>query len=86
MLSPSSPRPSSTRSAASPEYPMDQTGDGGRRPGERPSPGESAAMARDYVASLPPDHFAFDDPDRRFGLLLDLFVDGPAQRAEREAA
>jgi hypothetical protein len=52
-----------------------------------PSPG----AARDDIASLAPgqfpnltavaDHFADADPDQRFELLLDLFVDGLAQRA-----
>ena len=72
-------------------YTMDETGEGGEPAAGPPSPDEGAAMARDYVASLPPDrfpnlvaladHFAFADPDRRFELLLDLFVDGLAQRA-----
>jgi hypothetical protein len=49
-------------------------------------------MVRDYIASLPgdefpnlvavADHFAFTDQDQRFELLLDLFVDGLAKRAE----
>jgi TetR/AcrR family transcriptional regulator, tetracycline repressor protein len=49
-------------------------------------------MARDYVAALPADRFphlvrladqlAVDDPDQRFELLLDVFVDGLAQRAQ----
>jgi hypothetical protein len=48
-------------------------------------------MVRDHVASLPreqfpnladvADHFASDDRDQRFELLLDLFVDGLAKRA-----
>lgn len=48
-------------------------------------------MVRDYMGSLPPerfpnlaqlaDHFAFADPDQRFELLLDLYVDGLAKRA-----
>ena len=51
----------------------------------------SPDAARDYLASLPPaqfpnltavaDHFTDADPDQRFELLLDLFVDGLAQRA-----
>jgi hypothetical protein len=53
--------------------------------------GDAATMARDYLAALPRDrfpnlvdlagHFAFTDADARFELLLDLFVDGLAQRA-----
>ena len=48
-------------------------------------------MARDYIASLPADlfpnmtglagEFALADPDERFELLLDIFVDGLARRA-----
>ncbi|PZR70695.1 MAG: hypothetical protein DLM66_02885 [Candidatus Dormiibacter spiritus] len=57
----------------------------------QPASQDAANMARDYLTSLPPqrfpnlvdlaDHFAFADPDARFELLLDLFVDGLAQRA-----
>ena len=52
---------------------------------------EAADMARDYIASLPAslfpnmtglaDEFALADPDERFELLLDIFVDGLARRA-----
>ncbi|MGH3172934.1 MAG: TetR/AcrR family transcriptional regulator C-terminal domain-containing protein, partial [Streptosporangiaceae bacterium] len=52
---------------------------------------EAAEMARDYVASLPASlfpnmtslasEFALADPDERFELLLDIFVDGLARRA-----
>jgi AcrR family transcriptional regulator len=52
---------------------------------------EMADMARDYIASLPvtlfpsmvalADEFAFADPDERFELLLDIFIDGLARRA-----
>jgi AcrR family transcriptional regulator len=52
---------------------------------------EVADQARDYVASLPAaqfpnmtalaDEFAFADPDERFELLIDIFVDGLARRA-----
>ena len=54
---------------------------------------EIADMASDYVASLPADRFpnmtalagefAFSDPDERFELLIDIFVDGLARRAAR---
>jgi AcrR family transcriptional regulator len=50
-----------------------------------------ANMARDYIASLPASQFpnmttlagefAFSDPDERFELLIDIFVDGLARRA-----
>jgi AcrR family transcriptional regulator len=59
-----------------------------------PRDGESrqhaAEMARDYFAALPPsqfpnmtalaDEFALADPDERFELLIDTFVDGLARR------
>lgn len=71
-------------------FAIDETGEGGHPPADQPAPHEAAAMARDYLASLPAerfphlvhlaDRFADDDPDRRFELLLDLFVDGLAQR------
>jgi TetR/AcrR family tetracycline transcriptional repressor len=74
-------------------YTMDETGVGDEPPAEQPEPDEAGTLARDYVASLPAerfpnlvalaDHFAFADPDQRFELLVDLFVDGLAQRAER---
>jgi hypothetical protein len=54
---------------------------------------QAADMARDYVASLPPDRFptmttladefAFADPGERFELLIDIFVDGLSRRAAR---
>ena len=72
-------------------FAIDETGEGGRPPTELPPP--DAAMARDYLATLPADrfphlaeladHFA-DDAGDRFELLLDLFVDGLAQRARGE--
>jgi AcrR family transcriptional regulator len=50
-----------------------------------------ADMARDYIASLPAGQFpnmtelaaefAFSDPDERFEMLIDIFVDGLARRA-----
>jgi AcrR family transcriptional regulator len=52
---------------------------------------EVANLARDYIASLPAaqfpnmtalaDEFAFADPNERFELLIDLFVDGLSRRA-----
>jgi AcrR family transcriptional regulator len=54
---------------------------------------QAADMARDYIASLPAgafpnmtalaDEFAFADPDERFDLLIDIFVDGLSRRAAR---
>jgi AcrR family transcriptional regulator len=64
--------------------------DGGERDGQ-PSQQESANMARDYIASLPgerfpnmvalADEFAFADPDERFDMLINIFIDGLARRA-----
>jgi AcrR family transcriptional regulator len=71
-------------------FAIDETGEGGQPPANQPPPDEAGVMARDYVASLPAerfphlvhlaDRFADDDPDQRFELLLDIFVDGLAQR------
>ena len=69
------------------------TGDSG--PGGRPADPdglqEAANMARDYITSLPAEHFptmvsladefAFADRDERFEMLIDIFVDGLARRA-----
>ena len=48
-------------------------------------------MVRDYLVSLPAErfpnlvalaeHFTISDPDRRFEVLLDLYVEGLAKRA-----
>jgi AcrR family transcriptional regulator len=77
-------------------FTMDETGEGGQPPAEQPPMEDMAQMARDYLASLPPeqfpnltalaDHFAITDPDQRFELLLDLFIEGLAKRAEASAA
>ena len=52
---------------------------------------QAANLARDYIASLPAtqfpfmtalaDEFALADPDERFNLLIDIFVDGLSRRA-----
>jgi TetR/AcrR family transcriptional regulator, tetracycline repressor protein len=75
-------------------FTMDETGEGGEPPADQPPLDEAARMVRDYFASLPEasfptlvglaDHFAFADPDRRFELLIDVFVDGLAKRAREE--
>ena len=72
-------------------FAIDETGEGGQPPADRPPPGTEGAMVRDYLGSLPgeqfpnlvavADHMAAPDPDARFELLLDFFVDGLAQRA-----
>jgi len=70
-------------------FTMDETGVGdASTPITDPDAGD---MARDYIASLPAglfpnmtglaDEFAFADPDERFELLVDIFVDGLARRA-----
>jgi len=53
---------------------------------------ESVSLARNYLASLPADQFpnlialadqfTYTDNDERFDLLIDLYVDGLAQRAK----
>ncbi|HEV2260462.1 MAG TPA: TetR/AcrR family transcriptional regulator [Streptosporangiaceae bacterium] len=58
---------------------------------DRESRQEAADMARDYIASLPAaqfptmtalaGEFALADPDERFDLLIDIFVDGLSRRA-----
>jgi AcrR family transcriptional regulator len=52
---------------------------------------QAADQARDYIASLPAaqfpnmialaDEFALADPDERFNVLIDIFVDGLSRRA-----
>jgi AcrR family transcriptional regulator len=70
-------------------FTLDETGEpvGGD---PQPPIEEGAAMARDYIASLPidrfpnmvavADYYAITDADRRFALLIDLYVDGLAAR------
>jgi AcrR family transcriptional regulator len=70
-------------------FTLDETGEPGD-PAAAATLAEGAAMARDYIASLPADRFpnlvavadyyAVTDPERRFGLLIDLYVDGLAAR------
>jgi len=74
-------------------FTMDETGveDGGAPDRDPAHLQEAADMARDYIASLPASlfpnmtalagEFALADPDERFELLLDIFVDGLARRA-----
>jgi TetR/AcrR family tetracycline transcriptional repressor len=71
-------------------FTLDETGTGDEPKGEQPPLDEAARMVRNYLASLPPerfpnlvevaDHFTISDPDTRFELLLDLYVDGLAER------
>jgi TetR/AcrR family transcriptional regulator, tetracycline repressor protein len=75
-------------------FTIDETGvdDGAAdRPVDPADLQQVANMARDYIASLPAaqfpnmtalaDEFAFSDPDERFELLIDIFVDGLSRRA-----
>ena len=76
-------------------FAIDETGEGGQPPADGPSPGLAGVMARDYLATLPrhrfphlvgvAEHFAAGDTDQRFELLLDIFVDGLAQRVDDPA-
>ena len=74
-------------------FTMDEAGyEAETEAGAAPPLEEGAAMVGDYLGSLPADqfpnvlevapHFADADQDGRFELLLDLFVDGLAKRAE----
>jgi TetR/AcrR family tetracycline transcriptional repressor len=77
-------------------FSMDETGEGGEPAPDRPAPEEIATMVRDYIASLPTDrfpnmvavadHYAIIDQSLRFELLLDVYVDGLATRAGRQAS
>jgi len=72
-------------------FAIDETGEGGQPPADQPSPAAAGAMAGRYLATLPADrfphlvgvagHFGAVGADQRFDLLLDIFVDGLAQRA-----
>jgi AcrR family transcriptional regulator len=75
-------------------FTLDETGVGdppGAQPDGAPSPQEAAEMASAYLRSLPPAHFpnlvelaaefTLVDDDARFGLLIDIFVDGLARAA-----
>jgi TetR/AcrR family tetracycline transcriptional repressor len=71
-------------------FTMDETGQGGEPPPEMPPIEEIARQVRDYMAALPAnafpnlvavaDHFTITDQDRRFELLIDIYVDGLAKR------
>jgi hypothetical protein len=73
----------------------DEADAGGAWPADPASMQEMANQVRDYIASLPAgqfpnmvslaDEFAFADPDERFEMLIDIFVDGLARRAARAA-
>jgi AcrR family transcriptional regulator len=79
-------------------FTMDETGDGGEPPAEQPAAwtDEMGKEVRDYIASLPADRFpnmvavadyyAITDPEERFELLLEIFVEGLARRASALAA
>jgi hypothetical protein len=61
---------------------------------EGPPDEQAASAARDYIAALPAEqfpnllavaeHFGQADNDRSFELLVDLFVDGLAQRVHAQ--
>ena len=61
---------------------------------ERPLDEHAANAARDYIAALPveqfpnlaavSEHFGYADNDQSFELLIDLFVDGLAQRVHAQ--
>jgi AcrR family transcriptional regulator len=73
-------------------YTLDETQEGGEPPPDQPSPDEMGRLVRDYITALPvdrfpnlvalADQFTIADPDERFEVLIDLFVDGLARRAK----
>jgi len=73
-------------------FTLDEAGYQEAAPEGAPQMDEAAQMVKTYFSSLPSDqfsnlkevadHFAITDQDARFDLLLDLFVDGIAARAE----
>jgi AcrR family transcriptional regulator len=76
-------------------FTLDETGVGAGAP-DVPQVQQAAAMARDYLASLPAeqfpnivalaDEFSYVDPDAQFELLIDIFVDGLARKAANVAS
>lgn len=75
-------------------FTLDETGEGGQPPADQPAPAwsdDAAKMVRDYLVSLPAERFpnlvalaeqfTISDPDRRFEVLLDLYVEGLSKRA-----
>jgi AcrR family transcriptional regulator len=76
-------------------FTLDETGVGDS-PADHDSDQGGASMVRDYLASLPPqafptlvamaDEYGHADPDERFELLIDIFVDGLARRAASAAS
>jgi AcrR family transcriptional regulator len=73
-------------------FTMDETGYDEEAPPSAPPDDQAGEMVRDYLESLPTDQFpnmtevagafAMGDQDERFELMLDLFVEGLAKRAE----
>jgi AcrR family transcriptional regulator len=71
-------------------FTIDETGLGDSAPQGAPPPADAAVMVRDFFASLPKtryphltavaDKYANVDRDSSFELLIDLFIDGLAQR------
>ena len=76
-------------------FAIDETGEGGQPPADAPPPATPARWpattsprcrpTASRTSSRVAEQFAADDPDQRFELLLDLFVDGLAQRAHRRS-
>jgi AcrR family transcriptional regulator len=72
-------------------FTLDETAGPQSTDSDAPPPEAPNNMVRDYIAALPrdrfpnlvevADYFANGDPDERFELLLDLFVDGLTKRA-----
>lgn len=72
-------------------FTIDETGELGDLPADQPSPDQRGRLVRDYIAALPADQFpnlialaepfAIGDPEQRFEMLIDIFIDGLATRA-----
>jgi AcrR family transcriptional regulator len=75
-------------------FTMDETGYDQDAPPSAPPDDQAPEMVRDYLETLPPEEFpnmtevagafAMGDQDERFALLIDLFVEGLARRADEQ--
>jgi hypothetical protein len=73
-------------------FTMDESGYDAEAPPSAPPDEEAGDTVREYLESLPADQFpnmtevagafAMSDQDERFDLLMDLFVEGLAKRAQ----
>jgi AcrR family transcriptional regulator len=76
-------------------FTMDETGEMAEPPKDPLPPEDVPAMVSDYLGSLPPERFpnlvalsnqfAIADQDARFDLLIDIYIEGLAQRSQSES-